>query len=186
MRNSYLAYAARRSGQAVVVVLLAYVFTFVVISVLPGDPVTNTLRNPQNGFTEEEIARIVSYYRLDQPVLVQLWDSMTRFLTGDLGVSLRANRPVGELLLDVVPSTLVLAAAALTVAVLLAFAIALGVQYLPAPFGPALRSLPSLFLSVPGFLVGLLPWPILCGFFWLFAARSALERREEYCSRDGR
>ncbi|MGI5130049.1 ABC transporter permease [Pseudonocardia sp. CA-107938] len=156
MRNAYLSYAARRSGQAVVVILLAYVFTFVVITVLPGDPVTNTLRNPQNGFTEEEIARIVSYYRLDEPVLVQLWDSLTRFLTGDLGVSLRANRSVSELLLDVLPSTLVLAASALAVAVVLAFAIALGVQYLPAPFGPALRSVPSLFLSVPGFLIGLL------------------------------
>ena len=60
----------RRSpiGQAIVVVLLAYVFTFLVISVLPGDPVTNTLRDPQNGFTEDEIQRIVAYYGLDQPV----------------------------------------------------------------------------------------------------------------------
>jgi len=153
--RDYLSYAARRSGQAVVVVLLAYVVTFVVITVLPGDPVTATLRNPQNGFTEEEIARIVSYYKLDQPVLVQLWDSLTRFLTGDLGVSLRAERPVADLLLDVLPSTLVLAGTALVVAIVASFAIALGTQYLPAPFGPALRSLPSLFLSVPGFLIGL-------------------------------
>jgi peptide/nickel transport system permease protein len=156
MNRDYATYALRRTGQAVVVVLLAYVFTFVVISVLPGDPVTTTLRNPQNGFTEEEIARIVAYYGLDQPVLVQLWDSLSRFLTGDLGVSLRSNLPVSRLILEVLPSTLVLSAAALAVAVVLAFAIAFGVQYLPRPFGPALRAFPSLFLSVPNFLIGLL------------------------------
>jgi peptide/nickel transport system permease protein len=154
--SDHATYALRRTGQAIVVVLLAYVFTFVVISVLPGDPVTNTLRNPQNGFTEEEITRIIAYYGLDQPMLVQLWDSLSRFLVGDLGVSLRSNLPVARLVLEVLPSTLILAAAALVVAVLLAFAIAFGVQYLPRPFGPALRAFPSLFLSVPNFLIGLL------------------------------
>jgi peptide/nickel transport system permease protein len=156
VNSAYATYALRRTGQAIVVVLLAYVFTFVVISVLPGDPVTNTLRNPENGFTEEEIARIVAYYGLDQPVIVQLWDSLSRFLIGDLGVSLRSNLPVSRLILEVLPSTVTLAAAALAVSVVLAFAIAFGVQYLPRPFGPALRAFPSLFLSVPVFLIGLL------------------------------
>ena len=67
--NPYLAFAARRLAQAVAVLTLAYVFTFVVISVLPGDPVTNVLRNPQNGFTEEDIQRIVAAQGLDKPVL---------------------------------------------------------------------------------------------------------------------
>jgi peptide/nickel transport system permease protein len=38
MSNAYLNYAAKRLVQAVVVILLAYVFTFVVVSILPGDP----------------------------------------------------------------------------------------------------------------------------------------------------
>jgi peptide/nickel transport system permease protein len=156
VNSDYVTYALRRIVQAVVVILMAYVFTFVVISVLPGDPVTGTLRNPENGFTEEEIARIVAYYGLDQPVLVQLWDALSRFIVGDLGVSLRSNLPVSRLVLEVLPSTLVLASAALAVAVVLAFAIAVGVQYLPRPLGPALRAFPSLHLSVPNFLIGLL------------------------------
>jgi peptide/nickel transport system permease protein len=156
MSSGYATYALRRTGQAIVVVLLAYVFTFVVISVLPGDPVTNTLRDPQNGFTEEQIAQIVSYYGLDQPVLVQLWNSLSRFLIGDLGLSLRSSLPVSDLIFEVLPSTLVLATAALVVAVVLAFGIAFGAQYLPRPFGPALRAFPSLFLSVPNFMIGLL------------------------------
>ena len=58
MSNAYLTYAAKRLGQAVVVILLAYVFTFVVVSILPGDPITNVLRDPQNGFTENEIGQL--------------------------------------------------------------------------------------------------------------------------------
>lgn len=145
----------RRVLQAVVVILLAYVFTFVVISVLPGDPVTNTLRNPQNGFTEAEISRIVAYYGLDRPVYVQLWDSLTRFVTGDFGISLRSGLPVSRMIGEVLPSTLVLASSALAVALVLAFAIAFGTQYLPYGKG-LLRAFPSLFLSVPNFVIGLL------------------------------
>lgn len=151
----YVAYALRRVTQAAVVVLLAYAFTFVVISVLPGDPVTTTLRNPQNGFTEAEISRIVGYYGLDRPIHVQLWESLSRFVTGDLGVSLRSNLPVSRLIGEVLPSTLVLAASALAVALVLAFGIGLGTRNLPGPGARALRAFPSLFLSVPNFVIGL-------------------------------
>ncbi|GAA3858875.1 ABC transporter permease [Saccharothrix violaceirubra] len=153
--SPYAKYALRRVLQSVVVVLLAYVFTFVVISVLPGDPVTNTLRNPQNGFTEEEIARIVGYYGLDRPVHEQLWQSLSRFVVGDLGVSLRSDLPVGRLIGDVLGSTLVLASSALAVALVLAFAIGLGTRYLPPRYAGVLRAFPSLFLSVPNFVIGL-------------------------------
>jgi peptide/nickel transport system permease protein len=148
-------YAVKRVLQAVVVILLAYVFTFLVISVLPGDPVTNTLRNPQNGFTEQEIDRIVTYYGLDRPVYVQLWESLSRFVTGDFGVSLRSGLPVSRMIGDVVGSTLVLASSALAVALVLAFAIAFGTQHLRYGQG-LLRAFPSLFLSVPNFVIGLL------------------------------
>lgn len=157
MIRTYGPYALRRIGQAIVVVLLAYLFTFFVISILPGDPITSTLRNPENGFTEEDIARIVAYYGLDQPLYVQLASSLGRFLVGDFGVSLRSNLPVSGLISDALGSTLQLAAAALAVAVVLAAAIAYGTQFLPARFGQGvLRSLPSLFLSVPNFVIGLL------------------------------
>ncbi|MDU6803221.1 MAG: ABC transporter permease, partial [Bradyrhizobium sp.] len=71
MNNAYAAFAARRLVQALVVILLAYVFTFVVVSILPGDPITNVLRDPQNGFSEDEIRQIIAAQGLDQPVLVQ-------------------------------------------------------------------------------------------------------------------
>ncbi|WOF24141.1 ABC transporter permease [Microbacterium betulae] len=157
MNPTYPIYALRRLAQAVVVVLLAYVFTFVVISVLPGDPVSSTLRNPENGFTEEQIAQIVAYYGLDRPVYVQLWESLSRFVVGDFGISLRSSLPVSGTIADALPSTLALAGTALVVAIVLAFAVAYGTQRVPVRYGQGLlRSFPALFLSVPNFVIGLL------------------------------
>ncbi|MDQ1184501.1 ABC transporter permease [Agrobacterium larrymoorei] len=156
MSNAYLTYAAKRLGQAIIVILLAYVFTFVVVSILPGDPITSVLRNPQNGFTEQEIAEIIAAQGLDKPILVQLWNSLSAFLTGDLGMSMRSNRPVSTLITEVLPSTLVLAASGIAVALTLAFAVAYGTQVVPKKYGQGvLRAFPSLFLSTPNFVIGL-------------------------------
>ncbi len=156
MNNVYLTYAAKRLGQAAVVILLAYVFTFVVVSILPGDPITSVLRNPQNGFSEEEIAEIIAAQGLDKPVIVQLWNALSGFLTGDLGMSMRSNRPVATLIGEVLPSTLILAGAGLAVALVLAMAVAYGTRFVPKRFGQGLlRGFPSLFLSVPNFVIGL-------------------------------
>ncbi len=157
MNNPYLNYAVKRLVQAVVVILLAYVFTFVVVSILPGDPITNVLRNPQNGFTEAEIKEIIAAQGLDKPVLVQLSTSLSHFLTGDLGMSMRTNRPVTTMIAEVLPSTLVLAFTGLVIALLLAVVIAYGTQFLPKRVGQGLlRGFPSLFLSVPNFVIGLM------------------------------
>lgn len=156
MRSAYLSYATKRFAQAVIVILLAYVFTFVVVSILPGDPITNVLRDPQNGFTENQIRQIIAAQGLDKPILVQLWTSLSNFVTGDLGLSMRSSRPVTTLIAEVLPSTLILASAAFAIALLLALTIAYGTQFVPKRFGQGLlRGFPSLFLSVPNFVIGL-------------------------------
>jgi peptide/nickel transport system permease protein len=156
MTTAYLTYAGKRLAQASVVILLAYVLTFVVVSILPGDPVTSVLRNPQNGFSEEEIAQIIAAQGLDRPVLTQLWLSLSGFLTGDLGLSMRSSRPVTTMIAEVLPSTLILATSALFLALVLAVVVAYGTQVLPKRYGQGvLRAFPSLFLSVPNFVIGL-------------------------------
>jgi peptide/nickel transport system permease protein len=156
MSNAYLTYAAKRLVQAVIVIVLAYVLTFVVVSILPGDPISNVLNNPQNGFTETEIKEIIAAQGLDRPVLVQLVDSFTGFVTGDLGLSMRSSRPVTTLIAEVLPSTLILASTGLGVALLLAIVVAYGTQFVPVRYGQnLLRDFPSLFLSVPNFVIGL-------------------------------
>lgn len=156
MSNAYLHYAVKRLAQALAVILLAYVVTFVIVSILPGDPITNVLRDPQNGFSEDQIREIIAAQGLDQPILVQLWTSLSHFVTGELGLSMRSNRPVTTLIAEVLPSTLILASAAFALALLLAVTIGYGTQFVPKRFGRGLlRGFPSLFLSVPNFVIGL-------------------------------
>jgi peptide/nickel transport system permease protein len=169
MRNAYLAYAGKRLVQAAVVILLAYLLTFVVVSILPGDPVTAVLRDPQNGFTEEQIQAIIAAQGLDQPIPVRLVAALSHFLIGDLGISMRSTRPVATLIGEVLPSTLILAMAGFAVALILALAIAYGTQFLPKRFGQGLlRGFPSLFLSVPNFVIGLVLIHAFGFYFGLF------------------
>jgi peptide/nickel transport system permease protein len=153
----YVVYALRRLAQAVVVILLAYVLSFVLITVLPGNPIATVLGNPQGGLSPAEIKSLENYYGVGQPIVDQLWLSLSRFAQGQLGVSLVSHQTVTSLIGGALPYTLKLAGTALLVALVLAAVIAYGSQYLPGRWARSvLRSGPSLFLSVPNFIIGLL------------------------------
>lgn len=68
-------------------------------------------------------------------MLVQLSNSFSHFIIGDLGISMRTNRSVSILIADVLPSTLILAFTGLVVALLLAITIAYGTRFLRKEFG---------------------------------------------------
>ncbi|GAB07604.1 ABC transporter permease subunit [Gordonia amarae] len=149
-------YIASRVGQALLAVLGVYVLVFVIVTVLPGDPVSSQLRNPENNYSEEEIARLLAYYKLDRSVFEQLGIALGRLFSGDLGLSISSHRPVSAVLWEGIPSTLQLAGTAFVFATILAFLIALAAIYVPARFGGAVfRAFPPLFLSMPNFLIGL-------------------------------
>ncbi|MEZ2410349.1 ABC transporter permease [Bosea sp. RCC_152_1] len=160
--------------QALVVIALAYSLTFLIINVLPGDPISNMLLDPENGFSPEDVAPIIAYYGLDKPVLEQLWRALSRFVVGDLGISLRSNLPVSDLVSAALPSTLLLASAALAVALVLAFAIAFASQNLPPKYGQGLvRLLPAASLSIPGFIIGIFLIQVFAFQFGLFRITDA-------------
>lgn len=153
----YGTYALRRVAESVLVVLLAYVLVFLVLSAIPGDPVSSQLDNPQNGYNDEEKAQIRSFYGLDQPILVQLALALGNFLRGDLGISLSMSLPVGDLIGTALPSTLVLAGTALVLALLISLALGYLSQRLPTgAANTSVRFLPTVFLSTPNFLIGLI------------------------------
>src|SRR3989475_5487902 len=71
--------------------------------------------------SEEDYANARRYLGLDRPYVEQYLSFVGRALTGDFGTSLRARRPVGELIAQRLPNSLRLAAFAMTVSLLLAF-----------------------------------------------------------------
>ncbi|WP_261553617.1 ABC transporter permease [Frankia tisae] len=158
LAGSYNArYVIARIGQAVLAVVLVYVLIFIIVTVLPGNPVSARLRSPELNYTEKQINDLLAYYRLDRPVWAQLGYALERLiLHGDWGLSLDAGRPVTSVIRGGIPSTLELAGASFVIAALLAFVISIGAFYLPAKLGGGvLRTFPSLFLSMPNFLIGL-------------------------------
>jgi peptide/nickel transport system permease protein len=153
----YFVYALQRLAQAVVVIIAAYVLSFVLITILPGNAIATTLGNPQSGLSPAQIKNVENYYGVTKPIIVQLWLALSRFARGQLGVSLVSHQTVTSLISGALPYTLKLAGTALVVALILAAVIAYGSQYLPGKWARSgLRSAPSLFLSVPSFVIGLL------------------------------
>ncbi len=153
----YLFYAARRVLQAVLVVVLAYIITFLVLFALGNNPIKATLSNPQEGLSQASIAKLETYYGVDGSLLHQLWLNGSRFFQGQFGTSLANHLPVAHLIWAALPYTLKLAGLALAISLIFATGLAYASQRFPLRWVRELaRSVPSLFLSVPGFVIGLL------------------------------
>jgi peptide/nickel transport system permease protein len=112
-----LGFVIRRVGQALLALLGVSIVVFALIHLVPGDPVRLALGTR---FDEQTYQLLRERAGLDQPVLVQYFQWLGGALRGDLGVSFRSGAPVTELLLQRVPQTLTLAAAAIVVSLVIA------------------------------------------------------------------
>jgi peptide/nickel transport system permease protein len=149
-------YLTVRFGQALIVLWAAFTLSFVLLQALPGDAILIKFQNPDLGLSADQIAQLRLSYGADTPVLTQYVHAVLSLLKGDFGLSLQSGVPVSELLSENLPSTLLLALLGLIIATLLAFVLA-GLSFL-SPFSglrAALQSLPSLFISVPTFWLGI-------------------------------
>lgn len=173
-----LRYLALKIGRAVFVVWAAFTLSFVLLFVLPADPV-DLLFDPAeiNTVPPEVRERIAESYGFNDPVLLQYLSRLGHALTGDFGNSVQSGRPVVATILDALPSTLVLAAGALMLALLIAFTIALVATSTRRRWVRTLvEALPSGAVSVPVFLSGILLLQIFSfqlGWFPAFGERGA-------------
>lgn len=152
-------YVTRRLAQAVGVLLAAYTLSFIVLNLLPGDPVTAMAAAglDANPVDEAYLAQLRHEYGFDQPVLVQYGDHLGRAVLGDFGNSVATGQPVTTLIVQALPQTLQLAVTALVLAVLLGAGLAFAATYSQSRWlRQALLSLPSLGVSLPTFWVGLM------------------------------
>lgn len=150
-------YLLSRIGQAAIVLWAAFTASFILLQALPGDAILIKFLNPELGLGPEQIADIRASYAADISVGAQYLHSIANFLTGNLGYSIQAGVPVGDVLVANLPPTLRLA----TLGFLLAVILAVSISFLSVltPFAwlrAAFRSLPSLFISVPVFWLGIL------------------------------
>lgn len=149
-------YLLRRIGQAVLVLWTAFTVSFVLLQALPGDAILIKFQSPDLGLSAEQIATIRASYGADSPIWQQYLHAIGNFLTGDLGYSVQAGVPVSEQLAATLPLTLRLASCGFLLAALLAVAIAFASNLTAAGWlRSALQFLPSLFVSLPTFWLGI-------------------------------
>jgi peptide/nickel transport system permease protein len=101
--------------------LIALAILSVVVFVLAratGDPLHMIM--PMSA-TEEDFANARRYLGLDRPYVEQYLTFVGRAVTGDFGTSIRARRPVSEILRERLPNSLRLALFAMTVSLAMAF-----------------------------------------------------------------
>ncbi|MBI1995439.1 MAG: ABC transporter permease [Deltaproteobacteria bacterium] len=110
----------RRIIGAVPVLLGISFLVFLLMHLAPGDPVMLLLGDDA---TPGEVARVRHAWGLDQPLLVQYWQFISRAVVGDFGRSLKFGEPVIKLIFERLPATIELASMSLLVAILISIPI---------------------------------------------------------------
>ncbi len=102
-----------RLGHLTFVLWAVASLTFFMFRLMPGDPTLNFI-NPT--FSEEMRQTLLRSFGLDRSLAEQYLIYFRNLLQGDMGVSFLQNRPVGSVLLDALPNTIVLTLVAMLVA----------------------------------------------------------------------
>lgn len=150
MSGRSLAVLLRQGLTALVIVAVV----FLLVRTVPGDAID--VLGIEGDLTEEEMADLRAELGLDRPWLEQfaLWAGAAA--RGDLGLSLRFNRPVSEMLLHAAPATARLAALAMALGLILGVALAVAAAIWPGGPLPGLVQAVNIWsIAVPSFVVGL-------------------------------
>jgi len=163
-----ISFLARRLAQSVVIVLLVTFLIFVILRLVPGDPV-RLIAGPMA--TPETVERVSENLGLNEPILVQYWKYMSGVVRGDFGTSFirpesgqttgggRGDDPtrldradVIDLIAGRLPLTLQLAALAICFAFLISMPIGLAAGIYRARWPDSFSIITSsIMVSVPNF-----------------------------------
>ena len=97
---------ARRLLQALIVLAGVTLLIFVMLRIVPGNPVETMMGEHANA---ETVARMTAEMGLDQPLHVQFFRYISSAVRGDFGTSYSLGKPVSRLIGDAFVNTLILA-----------------------------------------------------------------------------
>jgi peptide/nickel transport system permease protein len=147
-------YLARRLVQAVVVLLLVSLVTFVLLHFLPGNVARAMLGRHA---TPGAIRAFDVANGYNRPLLVQYWLYLDRLVHGNLGFSYTFDQSVGSLLAMDLPKTALLVGSALVLALVIAIPMGLfQALHRNKPIDHALTTLSFVGYSMPTFWLGIL------------------------------
>jgi peptide/nickel transport system permease protein len=150
-----LNYLVRRIFTSILVLFGVSMLVFSVIHLVPGDVTMAILGRGK--VNPEKVAELREQLGLNDPLHVQYGRYITKALRGDLGTSIRNNQPVAKSIAEQIPSTGILALAALMVALTIGGILGLSAALRHGTwFDTFVMSLSVSGLSIPTFWLGLL------------------------------
>jgi peptide/nickel transport system permease protein len=111
-----LRYLLQRLGLIVPTLFFVSILIFGLQQLLPGDPALALAGEERS---EEVIRYLREKFHLDEPLPVRYWYWLSGLLHGDLGDSVRIQRPVLDLVVEKLPVTIQLAAMAMAIALVI-------------------------------------------------------------------
>jgi len=100
-----LRYTFRRLLMLIPVSISISVVIFMIVHLLPGDPIDNLIRV---GSSPEARERLATKYGLDRPLITQYFVWMGNMFRGDFGQAIVLRRPVSDLIMQNLPFSLTL------------------------------------------------------------------------------
>jgi peptide/nickel transport system permease protein len=153
-----LRYITVRLFQGAIVIFLISLATFIIMRIMPGDPVYLLMGEGEIRVTEEQIAAVRARWGLDQPYYQQYLIWIKNMAMGNFGESLiRTGVPVRDMIFDAIPVTAKLNIYALIVSVIFAIpgGILAGVRR-NSMFDYGTTVFSTLGVSLPNFWLGLM------------------------------
>lgn len=148
-------YLVAKLGGGLVSLFLVAVLGFFLFRVIPGDPARTMTRGAS--VSAQQLEQIRQRLGLDQPLWKQFVDFMANLLQGDLGMSYTYSRPVGELIMERLGPTLLLAGTATALAALLGLWMGTRAAWWHGSISDRVTMSTALaFWSVPTFWLGLI------------------------------
>jgi peptide/nickel transport system permease protein len=149
-----IGYMVRRIGQAIIVLIGVTIITFILLHLLPGNPVRAILGTRASAI---DIKQLTDQLGLNKPLYIQYLVWVNNLIHGNLGFSYKLDQPVAALLAQRIPKTLFLVGASLILAVLLAVPLGmLQAVRRNKPDDYVLTGLSFIFYSMPSFWLGIL------------------------------
>ena len=142
-----------RALSAIVTLLGVMVIVFVLVRVVPGDPIAMMIAP---GASEADIAALRAHYGLDLPIWQQFWVWFQQVLSGNLGTSISMKQSVLTIIGERLPATIELAIFALVMAVVWGTFIALlSTAWRGTVLERFIDNFNGIMLAVPDFIWGL-------------------------------
>jgi len=144
----------RRLVRMIVTVILVVTLTYLLLSLIPGNPAYSML--PQDQLTPANVARVDHQLGLDRPFFVRMATWAGHALQGNLGVSFQSGQSVSSLIISRLPVTLELMILAQLIGLVLALVLALLSVSQRRKIGSGVSTVFTVVaLSLPNFILAL-------------------------------